>query len=275
VSDASCGWITLDRAGPTVSVAASGTAVKVGDVVNLSAQAADAVSGVTGDFSWTFGDNTAGATGATATHTYTQPGTYVVAATGTDGAGNPGSGTKTITVAPMDVPSGGGGGTGGGTTGGTGGGTTGGTGGGTTPTPGGGTTTTTVIKEIVKETGGSTQATSIGSLDVTTAKTVKLNRKLKKLPLALTAEAPGTVKVALLKGARIVAKGGTTLNGAGTFAYRLKLPKASKLKAGAYKLKVSFTPQGQPKAVTKTLKVKLVGGKKAGKASVATFRLGH
>jgi hypothetical protein len=57
--------------------------------------------------------------------------------------------------------------------------------------------------------------------------------------------------------------------------YRLKLPKASRLKSGAYKLKVSFTPQGQAKAVTKTLKLKLGGGKRAGAASVSTFRVGR
>ena len=276
VSDAACGWITLDRAGPTVSVDASATSVKVGELVTLGAQAADAVSGVKGDFSWTFGDGTAGATGASTTHTYTQPGTYVVAATGSDGAGNSGTGTKTITVAPLSTPGDGGTGggpTGGGTTGGgtTGGGTTGGgtTGGGTTGggTTGGGTTGGGTTG------GGTTQDAAVGSLDVTTARTVKVTRKLKKLPVALTTETPGKVTIALLKGAKIVAKGGTTLSDAGTFAYRLKLPKASKLKAGAYKLKVSFTPQGQTTAVTKTLKVKLIGGAKAGKASVATFRI--
>jgi plastocyanin len=265
VSDTACGWITLDRTGPTVTVDAGATTVKVGQLVSFSAQAADGVSGVKGDFAWTFGDNTAGANGPTTSHTYTQPGTYVVSATSADGAGNSGSGTKTITVEPLAT---GGGTTGGGTTGGAaaGGGTTGG--GNTT-----GGATQTVVKEIVQQAGGSAQATSIGALDITTARTLKVTTKLKKLPLALTAEAPGKVRIALLKGARIVAKGATKLTSAGTFAYRLKLPKASKLKAGAYKLKVTFTPAGQTKAVTKTLTVKLVGGKKAGKASVSTFRI--
>jgi PKD repeat protein len=277
VSDTACGWITLDRAAPTVTVDAGATTVKVGQLVSFSAQAADGVSGVKGDFAWTFGDNTAAANGATTSHTYTQPGTYMVSATAADGAGNSGSGTKTITVEKMDTgggtgTGGGGGGTTGGGTGGgggtTGGGTTGG--GGTTTGPTGGTAQT-VVKEIVQQGGGSAQATSIGALVVTTAKTVKVTNTLKTLPLALTVEAPGMVRMSLLKGARIVAKGATKLTGAGTFAYRLKLPKASKLKTGAYNLKVSFTPAGQARTVTQTLKVKLIGRKKAGKASVSTF----
>src|SRR4051812_10919519 len=47
----------------------------------------------------------------------------------------------------------------------------------------------------------------------------------------------------------------------GTSAYRLKLPRATRLKAGTYTLKVSFTPAGQAKAVTRTVTIKLVGGK--------------
>ena len=240
VSDTACGWITLDRVAPTVTVDAGATTVKVGQLVGFSAQAADGVSGVKGNFAWSFGDNTAGANGATTSHTYTQPGTYMVSATSADGAGNSGSGTKTITVVSADTAGGGGGGT---------------------PSGGGGGTPS----------GDPTPPTWAGSLDVTTPKKVKVTKKLKRLRLALTAEAPGTARVALLKGARIVAKGATKLTGAGTFAYRLKLP--TKPKPGTYKLKVSFTPAGQTKAVTKTLKVKLVGATKAGKASVSTYRM--
>jgi plastocyanin len=278
VSDTACGWITLDRVGPNVTVSASSETVKVGELVTFGAQASDTVSGVAGGFTWNWGDNTAGGSGPSAAHTFTAPGTYQVAASGTDGAGNLGTGTKVITVQPAGTgggTGGTGGGTGGGTTGGTGGtgGGTGGTGGGTGGTGGGTGGTgggTTVIKEIIKEVGGPIQESSIGTLDVTTAKTVKITAKLKALPLALTAEAPGTVSFALLKGAKIVAKGATKLTGAGTFAYRLKLRKASKLKAGRYSLKVSFTPQGSAKAVTKTLVVKLTGGKQAKAASIRT-----
>jgi plastocyanin len=272
VSDASCGWITLDRVGPNVSVSASATTVKVGDLVQFSAQASDAVSGVSGGFAWSWGDNTAGGAGATAAHTFTQAGTYQVAATANDGVGNPGTGVKVITVEAA----------GGGTTPPPGGGTTtpppgGGTttpppGGGTTPPPGGGTTTPPPGGGTVTGVNGPTQEAAVGGLDIATARTLKLSRKLKALPMALTAEAPGTVSFAFVKGAKIVARGGTRVAGAGTFSYRLKLPKASRLKAGTYSLKVSFTAQGAAKAVTKTIKVRLIGAKKAGRASAAAVR---
>jgi hypothetical protein len=119
---------------------------------------------------------------------------------------------------------------------------------------------------------GPTQQAAIGSLDIATAKTLKLSSKLKHLPMALTAEAPGTVSFAFVKGARIVARGATRLTRAGTFSYRLKLPKASRLKAGSYSLKVSFTSQGATKAVTRTIKIRLTGAAKAGKASAAAVR---
>jgi hypothetical protein len=107
---------------------------------------------------------------------FTAPGTYQVAASGTDGAGNFGTGTKVITVQPAS--------TGGGTGAGTGTGTGTGSGGGITPTP---------IKETIKEVAGPVQESSIGTLDVTTGKTFRISSKLKALPLALTAESAGTV----------------------------------------------------------------------------------
>lgn len=278
ISDTSCGWITLDRAGPDVTVSASATTVKVGELVNFSAQASDAVTGVSGSFSWNWGDNTQGGAGATAAHTFTQPGTYQVAATGTDGAGNPGTGTKVITVQAAGggtTPPPAGGGTtpppaGGGTTPPTGGGGT--TpppgGGGTTPPPGGGGGTPGPVGGV----NGPTQEATVGALDIATARTLKVSAKLKALPMALTADTPGTVSFAFVKGARIVATGATRVTAAGTFAYRLKLPRASRLKAGTYSLKVSFTAQGAAKAVTRSIKVRLTGAKRAGKASVAAVR---
>jgi hypothetical protein len=272
ISDVACGYITLDRVGPTVTVSSSATTVPVGTLVNFSAQAADGVSGVAGGgYSWSFGDNTPGHTGATAAHTYTQTGTFQVGATANDGAGNPGTGTKTITVVPANTGGGGGGGTGGGG-GGTGGDSTGGGGGTTTPngsTGGTGTTTPPTVKEIIKEVSGTVQETSVGGLDVTTAKKVRITKRLKALPIALTAETPGTVTLALVKGGRIVAKGATRVSSAGTFGFRLKLPKASKLKAGTYKLKVAFVPAGSTKGATKTLTLKLSGRVAVAKASVA------
>jgi plastocyanin len=243
VSDAACGWITLDRAAPAMSVDASTTTVKAGGLVTLSAQVSDAVSGVAGGVSWTFGDNTGTATGASVTHTYTQPGTYVVAATGTDGAGNQGSATKTITVQPAGTT--GGGGTGGGTTGGSGGGTNDGSGGGTT---GGGTTGGSGGGTTGGTGGGTTGTPTPARLQVTTAKTVRITNKLRALALALTANQAGTARIAFLKGAKLVAKGSKALQ-PGTTVYRLKLPR--KLAPGTYALKVTF------EGTTRTIKVKL------------------
>jgi plastocyanin len=267
LSETACGYITLDRVGPAVTVSPSATTVPVGTLVNFSAQASDAVSGVAGGgYSWSFGDNTPGHTGATASHTYTQTGTFQVSATATDGAGNAGTGSKTITVVPAAT---GGGDTGGGNTGGN----TGG-GGGTPTTPTGnsggtGTTTPPTVKEIIKEVNGTVQDVTVGGLDVTTARKVRITKRLKSLPIALTAETPGAVTLALVKGGRVIAKGATRVSTAGTFGFRLKLPKAAKLKAGTYKLKVAFVPAGSAKAATKTLTLKLSGRVAGARASVA------
>ncbi len=330
-SDVSCGNVILDRAGPTLNAGADRT-VKVGDLVTLNATASDAHSGV-GQISWTFGDNTAGSTGASATHTYTQPGTYVAKATAKDGTGNTGEDAVTITVQPRTTtppPTNGGGGTtnpgtgtggggttnpgtgtgGGGTTnpgtgtgGGTGGGTTDpgtgggttnpGTGGGTTnPTTGGGTTLpsnggTTIpnnggttppnnggtqqpvapaeVKTIIVREGGANPTTfAIAGLDVSAPRSFKLKRGA-QLPVVLDAEGPGVVALALVKGAKVVARGGTTLTAAGVSVAKLKLPKG--LKAGSYSLRVSFTPNGAPKATTKKLAVKISASKAKARAA--------
>jgi hypothetical protein len=85
--------------------------------------------------------------------------------------------------------------------------------------------------------------------------------------LALTPESAGKAEVALLKGSKIVAKKGATFGAAGTYSLKLKLPR--KLKAGRYSLKVSFTPQGASKAVTKSLKLKVSAAKKTAKRKKA------
>jgi hypothetical protein len=271
-SDVACGNVILDRGAPTLDAGADRT-VKAGDLVNFSASANDALSGV-GQIAWTFGDNTQGANGPTATHTYTQPGTYVAKASTTDGAGNAGEDTVTITVQPAGTTPGGGGGT----TPGGGSGGTGGTGG--TTKPGtqlpstGGTKTETITqtetRTILKESGatGGTATVAIAGLDVEAPKALKVKKAGQKLPVLLDAEGPGVVALALAKGAKVVARGGTTLTAAGTFVSRLKLPAA--LKSGTYTLRVSFTPQGQTKATTKklTVKITVVKKKKARASSV-------
>lgn len=98
-----CGAIVLDRSPPTVTPHAGATTVQVGQLVNFSVSASDPVSGISGQYSWDFGDNTASGSGATPAHTYTQPGTYQVTATTRDGAGNAGSGHITIAVNPRST----------------------------------------------------------------------------------------------------------------------------------------------------------------------------
>jgi hypothetical protein len=251
LSDVGCGSITLDRVAPAVTAGSDATTVKSGQLVSFSAGATDGMSGLSGPFTWTFGDNTAGATGANVTHTYTQTGTFVASAVTHDGAGNTGTATRTITVEP-------GGGT---TTGGT---TTGGTtsGGGTF----GGPTTAT---GITKQPGvGATQTQSVGdSLDVIAPKKFALKKGRRTLPVALTIDRPGKATLALVKGGKVVARAAATFTLAGTFGLKMKLPK--KLKAGKYKLKISFTPAGTTKAATKSLPLKITGKASASAAAAA------
>ena len=60
----------------------------------------------------------------------------------------------------------------------------------------------------VKGGAGATQTTSAGALDVLTAKKLVLSKKLKALPLALTADTAGRATFALIRAGRIVAKAG-------------------------------------------------------------------
>lgn len=284
LSGVSCGHVTLDRVAPTVTVDSSTTSATVGQLVSFSATATDP-AGVSGQIDWDYGDNTGHGSGAATTHTYTQPGTYVVRASTTDGAGNAGSGTRQIVVSPASTGGGGGGGTtpppggGGGTTPPPGGGdtTTPGGGGTTTPTNNGSTGVTPVTQQqatpdVVAQMngGGGAQQQSIGGLGVIAPKTFKIG-KVKALTFALTPDAPGKAEVALLKGSKIVAKKGATFTAAGTYSLKLKLPR--KLKPGTYAVKVSYTPSGTSKAVTKSLKVKGVAAKKPAKRKKATAKL--
>src|SRR3954447_11626856 len=112
LSAVACDNTVLDRTAPTVTANASNTNVNTGNLVTFTAGASDASSGVSGAYAWTFGDNTAAGSGANTSHTYTQPGTYVAKVTTSDGAGNPGEATVTITVTNPPgggTPSGGGG----------------------------------------------------------------------------------------------------------------------------------------------------------------------
>ena len=203
LSDAKCDGVLLDRKAPTVSIDGAASA-KVGDLVAFGAQASDATSGVAGSFDWSFGDNTGGATGESANHTFTAPGTYEVRVKTTDAAGNQGTATKVVTVSGAGGGSTGGGSTGGGSTG-----------------------------------GGSTGGGTSAAVQVSAPR--KLKARAKSLPVTLTTDTAGKASFALVRSGRVVARGSKAI-GAGTASYKLKLPR--KAKAGKYVLKVTFTPTG-------------------------------
>ncbi len=185
LSDAKCDSVLLDRAAPQVSIQAPATAT-VGQLVSFGSQASDATSGLAGGVDWSFGDNTAGAAGASAVHTFTQPGTYEVKAKTSDAAGNQGTATKVITVAPA-ASSGGGGQT-----------PAGGGGGTTTPPAGGGTADG---GDLDDEPAGADEA----DFEVSAPRKLKLAKG--KLPITLTSDTAGKVSVALVRNGRIVARG--------------------------------------------------------------------
>jgi PKD repeat protein len=233
--------VVLDRTPPTASITVASTSVKVGELVSLSASAADATSGLAGPAQWTWGDNTSGASGDAVTHTYAQAGTYEVALTVTDAAGNAATAKKVITVT---APSGGttdpgsGGSTGGGSTG-----------GGTTD-PGDG------------RPGDDAEPPS---LELGAPR--KARARAKSIPVELTASDGGRVQLSLARGARVIARAAVRLDQDGTADYRLKLPKGSK--AGRYTLKATYRPPtGQP--ISASRKLTLTGKASARRATSTT-----
>ena len=93
-----------------------------------------------------------------------------------------------------------------------------------------------------------------------------------KLPVVLDTDRAGAATLALVKGAKVVAKGGITINAGGTYVVKLKLPKG--VKGGAYSLRVSFTPKGEAKATSKKLNVTLKAAKKAKARAAAVPNVG-
>jgi hypothetical protein len=219
--------------------------VKVGELVSFEAQAADATSGVAAGGAWTWGDNTANGSGAAATHTFTQAGTYEVKLSVADNAGNAATASKVITVAAA-------GGTGTGTDGG---GTQ--TPGGGTETPGGGGGT--------QRPGGSGGGTPAPSAKLTLGAPRKGSARAKAIRVTLRATSAGRVQLSLIRGGRVLARGGTTV-AAGSKAYKLKLPKGTK--AGRYTIKATYTPAGGA-AKTTTRAITLTGKAGAARASAS------
>ena len=225
LSNAVCDSVVLDRAAPVVSIGASANTVQTGDLVSFDAQASDATSGLGGGYAWTWGDGTPNGSGAATSHTFTQPGTYQVQLTTSDNAGNSATATRTITVAAAPVSTG---------------------------TPAGGAASGTDAPRGGPQTGAVGPGTA--TLDVDAPRKLRLARA-KTLKLALTADAPGRVRVALVRRGAVVASGGTHV-ATGTRAFGLRLPRRAT--AGRHALKITFVPDGGT-ASTRTLTVALVG----------------
>jgi plastocyanin len=231
LAENACGSVILDRGPPSLSLQASTATPAPGDLVTFSASASDAMSGVSGPFSWDFGDNTPGKQGANITHTYSDPGTYHVTVTGHDGAGNEGSASADIVVKKAQ--------------------------GGT------GDEGTVVSKPPSRtEIGGTdgTQRASLGSLQVVAPKKHRLGKKATPILLTLVASQPGAFQAALSKGPKIVAKGAGVLANAGTFGFKLVLPK--KLPPGNYKLRLTYVPDGAAVGTTETIPIKFIAPKR-------------
>ena len=190
----------------------------------VQASATDATSGLAGAGQWTWGDNTAAASGDAVTHTYTQPGTYEVALTVSDAAGNPATAKKTITVGPATTAAGG-----------------------TTDAArdggGGGTTTPPRRRRRDDDAPGGDHAArgrwgaaDAPSLDLDAPRSARA--RAKSIPVELTASEAGRVQLALARGTRVIARASVKLDADGTADYRLKLPKG--IKAGRYTLKATY-----------------------------------
>ena len=248
LSTPACDSITLDRTPPSVSSAATSTAVTAGQAVGFTAQASDATSGLSGAFEWAFGDGQTGI-GAAVSHAYSAPGSYEANVTVRDAAGNESS--KAVTIVVEAAPATGGGGTvtgsdtsGGGATG----------GGAPAPTP-----------------TAPTPGAAVAGLDGEAPKRLR-SARARALPLALTATGAGRASIALVRAGRVHAQGAAVVRAAGTHAYRLKLPR--RLRAGAYTVKVAWVPVGSATARTRTLRL-LVGaatGVRARRAVAAATR---
>lgn len=233
LSNSSCGSVILDRAPPALGAAASDTTPGTGDLVTFSASGTDGVSGIAGPYTWNFGDNTPSRQGANITHTFSDAGTYRVELAAADGAGNPGA-----TSVDVVVTAGGGGGGGGGEG--------------------------EIVTKPPKTPEGGAQKANLGGLQVIAPKKHKLDRKPKPILLALVASEPGAVQAGLAKGPKVVSEGAGVLATAGTYGFKMTLPK--KLRPGKYQLRITFVPDGATSGATKTLPIKLTSGKKKGRS---------
>ena len=230
-SDAQCDTVLLDRQGPTLTVNASKTVALTGEQLSFSATASDAGAGL--DFStsrWEFGDGTPEAPGGSVSHSFAQPGTYVVTFRAKDQAGNESVAQKTVTVnaPPSDDP-------------------------GTPNDPGApndpGTPTEPAPGAPIA--GGRLASIQVGGVTVLVPKRVRLGR-IKQLLLGARADQAGKLTLRLARGRKVYSRLTVGLS-PGETSQRLRLPKG--LKAGTYAVKITFKAAGAGWSAAGTAKV--------------------
>jgi hypothetical protein len=88
---------------PPIAAIAAPASASVGQLVTFDGTGSIDPDGAITQYAWDFGDG-AGASGATATHAYAAPGTFVARLTVTDNSGSTGTATATITVIDTTPP---------------------------------------------------------------------------------------------------------------------------------------------------------------------------
>jgi hypothetical protein len=243
-SDAQCDTVVLDRQGPTLTVGASKTVALTGEQVAFSATASDSGSGVDATaFRWEFDAGTPVAAGASASHSFGQPGTYVVTFRAKDQVGNESVAQKTITVnePPSDGPSipndpG-------------------------TPsdpgTPNGPATPSEPAPGGPVTGDGRLASVQIGGVTVFVPKRVRLG-SIKKLVLGARAEQAGKLTLRLARGKKVYSRLTVSL-APGDSSQKLRLPKG--LKPGTYAVKIAFKATGAGWSAAGSAKVAFQRGK--------------
>jgi PKD repeat protein len=215
-SDAQCDTVVLDRQGPTLTVNASKTVVRVGESVAFSREASDSGAGLdSGTSLWEFGDGTPSMASDSVSHAFGQPGTYVVKFRAKDRAGNESVAQREITVEAPPT--------------------------GSTSTPGDGTSTpgdTTPEKPVAG--GGPLAGVKIGSVTVVVPKRARLG-KAKQLVLNTRTDQAGALTLRLVRGKKVYSRVSARL-APGDSKHRLRLPRG--LKPGTYTVKIAFKPAG-------------------------------
>ena len=194
--------------------------------MSLQATASDATSGLAGAGQWTWGDNTGGGSGDAVSHTYTQPGTYEVALTVIDAAGN------AATAKQGDHRHG--------------------------SHHGRRRADDADDADDADHAHDSDDASRRRrgrprrpSIDLDAPRSARA--RAKSIPVEITASDAGRVQLALMRGSKVIARANVKLAADGTADYRLKLPKGTK--AGRYTLKATYRTISASRSLTLTGKV--------------------